>query len=552
MPSDVTVVTPAEASRLAFSNDGHWLVFVGTEKGTSRLYTRSLDQFEVREIPGTEGATNPVFSPDSQWLGYFNDDKLFKVPIDGGPSQTLTSFSGTAFGADWDTDGTIIFNREWRGLWQVSERGGEPELLVSPDASRGEYDLLYPHVLPKGQAVLYTTLRGLLPETSEIGVLDLTTGARETLIESASWARYVPTGHLIFGRAAGVFLVPFDLERREVTGPPVPTPQSILYDREVGIAHLAFSPTGDLAFIPGRESPQNGLVSVDMEGNQTSLFKAQRAFMYPRYSPDGRRLAVTIHDAEGSHIWIANLSTGALTRFTSQGSNLFPLWTPDGERITFYSDRSGGSAIYVLSADGSEPPEKLVEGDINSTPIPCSWAPDGSSLVYFVAWQNPSDPETRTNTLWRVSVSGDREPEELGSGHAAAVSPDNRWLAHADAGQIFVRPLDGHGGRQQLSTDGGNKPVWSPDGRHVYYRKGGNIMRVTIETTEDLVAQAPEVLFDSAFAEGTFMIAANFDVAPDGKSFVMVEADEGWGRSSEVRLILDWFDEVLRLAPADR
>jgi Tol biopolymer transport system component len=347
--------------------------------------------------------------------------------------------------------------------------------------------------------------------------------------------------------------VPFDVERREVTGTPVPTPQPILYDREMGVAHLAFAPTGALAFIPGGESPRNRLVSVDMEGNPTNLFEAKRAFMYPRYSPDGRRLALTIYDAEGSHIWIANLSTGALTRLTSQGSNIFPLWTPDGERITFYSDRSDGSAIYWLSADGSGTSEKLVEVDSDSAPFPDSWTPDGRSLIYFVAWKDPSDPETMENNLWRLGVPGEGEPEQLWSGRTGAVSPDGRWLAYVDGGQIFVRSLDHEGGRQQLSTDGGEAPVWSPDGRHVYYGAGGNIMRVAFETTEDLVARAPEVLFESAFAKGNYYaLAANFDVAPDGQSFVMVEADEGWGQSSEVRLILDWFDEVLRLAPVDR
>jgi serine/threonine protein kinase len=180
MPPGVTPATQSDSAQrtLTFSPDGHWLVFVGTREGTSRLYKRSLEQFEAEEIPDTESADNPVFSPDSRWLGYFTDGKLHKVPIDGGPSQTLASFSDWVSGVDWGTDGTIIFNREWKGLWRVSERGGEPEVLAGPDASRGEWDLTYPHILPKGQAVLYTALRGMLSEAAEIGVLDLTTGAR--------------------------------------------------------------------------------------------------------------------------------------------------------------------------------------------------------------------------------------------------------------------------------------------------------------------------------------------------------------------------------------
>jgi len=555
LPSEVTLWAPeVEDQSLALSPDGRWLVISAQEGETWRLYKRSLEHFQVHAIPGTEGAYHPFFSPDGQWLGFFADGYLKKVPLSGGPPEILTEIPSEAFGAAWGADGTLVFNLLARGLWQVSHQGGEAELLAEPDAARGEWDLCWPQFLPDGQAVLFTGFRGFLADTAQIGILDLATGDMKVLIENGSYARYLPTGHLIFGWRGRTYLVPFDVERREVTGPVVPVPEPIFYDPENGIPHLSFSENGTLTYVPGGGGPKHRLVSVDLTGEEMPLFEKEDHFTYPRFSPDGQHLAVTVSGTDGTHIWTVNLWTGALTKLTSEGTNMFPLWTPDGERVAFHSYRGGAPGIYWKRADGSAEAELLVAPEVPGDLLDLyTWTPDGKRLIY-----GRSEFGLMTR-IWVKTVDGEGEPELFGTGEAgsccATASPDGRWLAYVTGElelgnwQVSVQPLPAGGERHQISTDGGLKPIWSPDGRQIYYRNGDRIIAVAVDTSGTFRAEAPSVLFEGWFAEATYMTHPNFDLAPDGKSFVMIKADENWGRTTEVRVVLNWFEELRRLAP---
>jgi Tol biopolymer transport system component len=273
--------------------------------------------------------------------------------------------------------------------------------------------------------------------------------------------------------------------------------------------------------------------------------------MYPRYSPDGRRIAVTINDLEGAHIWVANLTTGALTRITSTGSNQFPQWTPDGERIVFYSDRADGPGAYWTAADGTGSPELLVAGYDHQ---PHGWSPDGRRLTYSVI-------EPAGNHLWSLDPTRETEPEPLGSGCCADVSPDGKWLAYVDSSggeaHVFVRELGGAGRRHQVSSRSGDRPLWAPDGRTIYYQtEEGEMMQVPVSTQPLFASRAPKLLLGSSYLEssylgGTYATQPNFDIAPDGQSFVMVKGDDIAFEATEVRVILDWFDELRRLSPVD-
>ena len=558
LPSGVTIHA-GDQTALAISPDDRWLVFEAKEGDTSRLFKRSLEQFDASPIPGTEDGFHPFFSPDGHWVGFFAGGKLKKVPLAGGPPQILAD-APDPWGATWGPDETIVFNREGEGLWRVPATGGEPEQLAAPQFELGDWYLDSPEFLPDGEAVLFTNVRGVTADNARIEVLDLESRARKTLIENASCGWYVPTGHLIFGRGSGIEVAPFDVERREVTGPSVPVPEPILYESEDGVPHLAFSAGGTLAFIPGGDAPRRWLVSVDLAGRERPLIDTRRGFMYPKFSPDGERLAVTISEPGDTNIWVLDLTTGAQTKLTQEGTNVYPFWTPDGERVTYLSYRGGNeSSIDWERADGHEESEQLLSPEEKGEYIgPGSWSPDGEMLVY--RRHLPSESDTKGG-IWIAARDGDREPRPFVAtglgGYGPAISPDGLWLAYVslESGrpEIYVQPFPDGGERHQISTDGGRYAVWSPDGGSIYYRneEEDQTLVVPVTTNPEFRAGAAQVLLEGQYAIGTYVWYPNFDIAPDGKSFVMIKEDESWGRTTEIRVVLNWFEELNRLAPTE-
>jgi len=325
---------------------------------------------------------------------------------------------------------------------------------------------------------------------------------------------------------------------------------------------LAVSTGGNLAFIPGGGAPRRRLVSVDLNGMERPLVEARRAYMYPRFSPDGERLAVTISEPGETNISVVDLRTGAQTKLTQEGTNLVPIWTPDGRRVTYSSYRGEGrSSIDWKWADGSGESELLVSSrQPGEYVVPGAWSPDGETLGFVVSL--PSQPENQWD-IWIATREGDQEPRPLvvtpAPEFGAEISPDGRWLAYVSGfgrSEIYVQPFPDGGERHQISTDGGVMPVWSPDGRNVFYlyyspSLDQKIMRVEVSTSPRFLAGAPEVLFNEQFFTGFWGPLRNFDIAPDGKSFVFVKADEDWGKPTEIRVVLNWFEELKRLAPPE-
>jgi serine/threonine-protein kinase len=442
----------------------------------------------------------------------------------------------------------------------VSEVGGAAELIAGPDIDRAEWSMEYPEFLPDGSAVLYTNWWGFTANEAHVCLLELETGSRRTLIRNACHARYVTTGHVIFVRHGAVHVVAFDAERRELVGRPVPFPESVFVDKDLGLSQLAFSSANTLAFIRGRVGPMRQLVSVDLEGNETPLLDDRRGFSYPRFSPEGERLAVTISEAGGTDIWVINLATGAQTKVTQEGTNCFPVWTPDGERLTYFSIHEDGAAgIAWKRADGIGTAEMLVREEKGESLAPGAWTPDGKMYVYSRNSYLRMDIESG---IWAVGRENGRQARHLFSTDplrgGAAFSPDGRWMAYAssESGQseIYVQPFPDGGERYQVSTDGGNKPLWSPDGRVIYYRSKtkDQTWAVPVSTTPRFRTGAARLINDGSYAEGIWEVVPNYDIAPDGSSFVMIKPDERWRMATEIRVVFNWFDELERLAPTTR
>ncbi len=506
-------------------------------------------------MPGTEGALEPFFSPDGQWVGFFADGKLQKVSVAGGAPLTICDIPGgdRPHGVSWGPHDTIVFIAITSGLWRVSAGGGTPEQLTTPDPETGEISDLWPHILPDGKNVLLNTWT-----THDTVVLSLETGERRMLLRGSreGEARYLPTGHLLYaGQLGGLLAVPFDLARVETSG----SPQTILDDVYTSSAShtlFAVSQTGSLAYVPGGvAAAEQTLVWVDRQGAVEPMGAPPHVYRAPRLSPDGGRVAVTITDT-GTDIWIYNIVRQTLTRLTFEGDNQQPQWTPDGERVTWRSEREGvpGNLFWKL-ADGTGAVERLTTSEFRQNPD--SWSPDGQFLAFHQQPSTGSSPTARD--IWILPLEGERKPQSILQTQfnelAPVFSPDGRWLAYVsdESGrtEIYVRPFPKvEEGKWQISTDGGVEPRWAPNGLELFYRNVDKMMAVDITTEPTFRAGTPRLLFEGVYIQSQ-RGAAFYDVTPDGQRFVMVQAQQE-AAQAQINVVLNWFEELKRLVPTGK
>jgi serine/threonine protein kinase len=520
-----------EGPALALSPDGKLLAYAARNRVTvrwglyrSQLYLRALDGFETQPIPGTEGAQSPFFSPDGEWIGFYADGKLKKVMIAGGAPVTLP--------AD----------------------GGEPERVSTLDAQKGEVLHLLPEFLRKPEAIFFQIWDEAVWETGSAGsgkiaVLSLRTGKHQVLVEASTMPRYVP-GYLVYLARGSVRGAPFDQEKLELTGPPEMLVENVMWSATSGWAHFALSRNGSLAYVPGgdvEEAPTT-LTRVDPKGNAVPLTNERRAFRNVRVSPDGQRLALTIQQEGDADAWVYEMANDTLTRLTSTPwSENFALWTPDGTRVACGRWEPGmESNLFWIPADGSGEAERLYESE--HALHPTSWSPDGKLLVF-----EERHPDTGSD-IGVLPIEGDRTPQPLLNTpfdeYNGKVSPDGRWLAYVsnETGreEIYVRPFPGSGAKRRVSADGGHSPVWAPRGRELFYRNGDRLMAAGINTEPDLTVGRPQLLFEAEF--GTDY--DGYDATADGQTFIMIQGESS-RLVTEIRVVLNWVEELKRRSPTD-
>ncbi len=551
---------------IALSPDGRRLAYAARVGDTPQLYVRELDQVTARILPGTDGAYLPFFSPDGEWLGFFRDGALQKISVRGGLAQTLVENTRGAPGGLWTADDSIIYTATspetgWR-LHRVAATGSTPELL------KVEYDPWdmthgWPDVLPGGNHLLFTTRRvGGIAIDGSVELLSMETGESRTLLEGAYNARYSPSGHIVFGRSAALWAVPFDLERMETTGPEVPVINSVQTAGNRGAAVYAFSDDGLLIYLPGSFTNDTSaivtLIWVDRDGREKAVDTGVSEYRWPRISPDSQRLAYYATDSNGDEdVWILDLTRGTKTRLTFD-SGYSPLWTPDGQRVVFYSNRQGPeSGLYWKRADGSGQEELLLSGGIY---LPVSFSPDGNQLI--VRKGGLGIGESRELHLLSLAEKTTSRPllENRGNPSFPAISPDGRWLAYTsdDSGQseVYVQPFPKlEDGKWQVSSDGGRQPRWGPDGREIFYHNTDAMMVVSVEDEPGFLAGRPEVLFSGEYLFSGPVRSPAYDISPDGQRFLMQKKVAGENDEIDEQTMLivveNWFEELKRLAPAD-
>ncbi len=554
-PSPSAPLANRESTDVTISPDGRRIAFVTLSEGTGQLYLRSLDTPEATAIPGTKGVEgNFLFSPDGEWVAFVSGDELKKVSLFDGTQITLCEVKSLT-GGSWGPNGTIVFTGvagDSEGLYRVSAGGGEPMLLAMPNLDEGGVRYSYPQILPGGKAVLFDIRSS---EGSQIAVLSLETGEHQIISERGSKPHYVETGHLVYAQGRIVMAVPFDLERLEVTGDPVPVIQRL----RSGGRDYAVSDEGTLVYIPARVlSEGDTLVWVDREGRESEplLEKPLEYLRYVHLSPDGQRLTLTTGPDTQGDLWVHDLTGRPPYPLAFEGHNLHGVWSPDGERVAFATTRSGSWNLVLIPADGSTlDPEPLLmtEGTMSQgTKWPHSWS-SGGELIF-------TERRGADAVVMALPIEETREPRQvvqteytfpIGEGGAAArLSPNGKWLAYLSAvtgePEIWVRPYPGPGTPVRISPNGGLEPVWGPNGLELFYLEGDKMMAVKIETGAELHFLPPELLFEENYYRDT---RPSYDVGPDGR-FLTIKAS-GELEPHEIHVVLNWFEELKRLVPTD-
>jgi eukaryotic-like serine/threonine-protein kinase len=541
-------LNPSEGleGRFALSPDGQRLAFVGHSEGRAKLYLRPLDSPQavalVDDVPLANTAA-PTFSPDGRWIAFTGSGRLWKVSTSGGAAVPLAE-TGASSRPAWGADDIIVFENRARGLSRVRAAGGEAVMVTT--LPEGERQHTSPWLTADGRTLLFVIRRDNTDmDRGQLIAAQALDGGERTVLTDGMGPIYLESGQLVFERQGIVYAAGFDPGRLRLTSEPAPIVDGIV----TSLAGSLFAVTsmfsaaqnGSIAFISGRDRGVGTaqLTLVDDRGNATPLALPPRRYADPRLSPDGRRVAVHIVE-EGRENFIIDLERGTLLRLTADpGEDETPIWTPDGHWVVYTSTRNEHvRAIFRRRADGSTGEELLWSGTGHIHLG--GFTPDGGTLVLAVM-------EESNFNLATLSMD-DRQirPLVIDQFHKTepALSPDGQWLAYVsdETGrpEVYVQAFPNAGARYPVSANRGREPVWSRDGRQLFYRAAGRMMRVTVPVGESFSASIPVPLFEDRFLSTMGDTHTNYDVTPDGTRFLMVErVGGGVSAPTHVDIVLD-------------
>ncbi|HZQ55045.1 MAG TPA: protein kinase [Bryobacteraceae bacterium] len=538
VPMRFQIPLPEKASfgtTLALSPDGRHLAFTAIgQDGHSHIWIRDLDSLTSRQLPGTEGFSYPFWSPDGRSLAFHAGGKLERVDISGGSPQVICN-APFIFGGSWNRDGVIVFG-SYGGLMKVAAGGGPPSVLIKADHSRGQSILFYPSFLPDGRQFLYMGRKVSGPEVY-LGSLD---GKREQPSKpllSGLEAIYTAgsgsgAGHILFVRPDFTLVDQgFDASRGRLQGDPAMIAQSVRV--------FSISANGVLAYGEGNASPLQ-LTWFDRQGKALGTVGEPSIYPSPAISPDGSTVAVPHFDGD---LWLYDLARGTRSRFTFDGKrNLFPVWSYDGKRIAFSSGREETPAIYQKAVNGMAQEEAL-DRALSGIRVPMDWSRDGRYLI--------EENTGSTSSIWVLPLS----PEQAGRARKsvpylndgfneinARLSPSGRWMAYdsdeTGRDEIFVQTFPKPGGKWQVSTDGATRPVWSRDGKELYFiALDGNLVAVQVKSGSggSFEAGAAKVLFNPRTGP---VRTDTYDVTKDGRFLIPRVVQQSVG--GPINVVVNW------------
>ena len=542
LPESVTFSALA-GTRIALSRDGRRLVVAGTKGGRTALFIRGLDDPALQLVRGSEDdARSPGFSPDGQWLLFLTPGRqIKKVPITGGTPQLIAD---SAFAPQWGDGDQVVYEREG-GIWVASSDGATHRRVLARD-QKANANYVAPEILPGGRDVLFTAISSASSNLADgpVALVSLSDGRVTDLGIKGIGATFAGEWLLVTRSGGLVFAAPFSLRKRAITGPAALVLQgvSVSFER----ADLAVAQNGTLAYKAGTSRLARGMFAVDRQGVEQQLTREPNEFNEPRLSPDGRHVAVRIGAFLGSgDLWVHDIGAGTLTRLTTNGTSVRGEWSRDGKRIV-YADRITADSILLMSKpwDGNGTATVLLRGsglnDAHSLET-VSLGPSrgwsamriGGSANNADIWLAPTDSLAAMKPFVATAANE----------YAPRISPNGRLVVYSSnesgRNEIYVTPVPGPGPRVQVSIDGGQEPMWSPDGTQVFFRGVTRMMVATVAERPALAVTRRDSLFVDRYDR--YVRNPTYDVFPDGKRFVMTRSlDTRGGDNAKLFVVVNW------------
>jgi eukaryotic-like serine/threonine-protein kinase len=552
LPDGVSPAPVEESSPLvAISPDGTQLAAAAVDRnGNQRLYVRALADLATRPLPGTEGASEPMFSPDGRFLAFFANGELKKVDVAGGAVAKIADAPDSR-GGDWGPDGSIVFapNND-TGLSIVPAAGGAARVLTTPDRARRERTHRWPQVLPGGKAAIYTV--GTLDspdayDNARIEAVVFASGEHKLVLEGAGFARYfAPTRQLVIGRGGALYAVPFDLETLSASGEPRLVIEGVASDLSTGAVHAAMSGDGTVVYLAGDSAAaESGLGWISESGAVEPLAVPSRPYWSWSLSPDGTKLVALLSSTLTGDLWLYDLKRGTFARLT-EGETCYDnaVWSPDGRSVMY--TRAAGSGIEVARRAIDGGPAEVLAPWTEMTGYTRSASAVGPRLFL----EGGQKVDRRSDLLSLLLVPGSPIETVLSTPadeYYPAISPDGRWLAYVSQesgqGEVYLRRYPGPEGRWQISNQGGGEPRWSADGRTLYFRTATGLARVELTFEPELSVSPPRVLDKIRLPNRRSF--TSYAVGKDGRFLFKLPGVHA--QEPEFAVILDWASEMRRI-----
>jgi Tol biopolymer transport system component len=532
-------------AQAAPSPDGRFLAFVAMDNSSAKhnLWVRPLGSLVAHKLDKTEGANFPFWSPDSQFIAFFADDKLKRVAVAGGSplalcdveaaSRTFTLVSSSGDGGTWNREGVIVFSvRGKRALMRVPAAGGIATLATVPDEN--EVGHSWPQFLPDGRHLLYLA-KNREPEKSGLYVQELGSSKRVLVLKNAIRGAWSPPGYLLFVHDSTLFAQRMNSKTFQLEGEPVSVAQEVTANEVNGRAAFAVSESGVLVYRGGLLGGLRQLAWYDREGKRLGAVGKPLGYVSVTLSPDEKSAAVVAGTAGRSDTWIMNLSSGVPTRLTldSRSTALMGPWSPDSQRIAVNRIYGGISELTVASGKA-----RILSSDAIYAN---DWSPDSSMLLCLDLTGRrlsalPLTAEAKLRTI--VDTPYHR--------HMMRFSPGGQWVAYSsdESGrfEVFVAAFPSFAEKRQVSSGGGQRPFWRKDGREILYEAlDGSLMSAEIKTGPRIDVGIPKTLFQVPLKSN--LPGPDVAASGDGKRFLIVENVQS-KQETQVTVVLNWTAEL--------